>query len=106
MGRRAFTPTEEQRKQVFLWAKYGVPLTDMSKMIGISEPTLTKAFREEISSGKSFAHSKVRETLWEMATSGEYPAMTIFYCKTQLGMREIERPEGPQKIEIVGGLPD
>ena len=108
-GRPPYQPTEEDKKQVFLWAKYGVPVEDMSRMIGVAEMTLTKHLSDVIEAGRSHAHTKVRETLWEMATSGQHPAMTIFYCKTQLGFREVDREtvsNGTVTLHVKGGLPD
>jgi len=108
-GRPPYVPTEENQKQVFLWAKYGVPVPDMARMINLSEMTINKHFADVIEAGRSHAHTKVRETLWEMATSGEHPAMTIFYCKTRLGFREVDREtvsNGQITLHVKGGLPD
>jgi predicted transcriptional regulator len=102
-------PTEETRAKVYNWAKYGVPVEDMAVMIGLATKTVQKHYATEIAAGKSFAHTTVRQTLWDMATSGEHPAMTIFYCKTQLGFREVDRSnitDGQITLHVKGGLPD
>jgi len=106
-GRPSFQPSEEERQQVFLWAKYGVPSLDMARMLKKDEKTILKYFREEIDAGRSFAHTKIRETLWEMAASGTNPTMTIFYCKTQLRMNDKPEQDESAATEIVvtGGLP-
>jgi hypothetical protein len=107
MGRPSYQPDEKTREQVFMWAKYGVPVSDMALMMKISKPTVHKHFQDEIDAGLSHAHTKVRQTLWEMAVSGQFPAMTIFYAKTQLGYRETDTKDtAPAEIKITGGLPD
>jgi hypothetical protein len=107
-GRPPYEPSEKDQKQVFLWAKYGVPSRDMALMLKVTEPTVLKYFGTEIEAGRAFAHTKIRETLWEMAASGTNPTMTIFYCKTQLRMND--RPDhdttnAPEDIVVIGGLP-
>lgn len=107
-GRPQFEVTDKDRERVRLWALHGVPQDDMALMMKCGINVLRKHFANEIEDGLAQAHSKVRQTLFQMAVSGEYPAMTIFYCKTQLRMRE-ERGDdslGSIEIRVTGGLPD
>ena len=54
----------------------------------MSRTTLLKHFREELDNGATKANVKVVAALFKMATSGDCPAATIFWCKTRLGWRE------------------
>lgn len=89
MARPKFQPTEEQRRIVKSMAAMGTPQPDIACKIGIRSPkTLKKYFQEELDSGKTDANYKVAQTLYQMATSGECPAATIFWAKTRNGFRE------------------
>lgn len=105
-GRPPYTPTEEQRQKVAGYATYGVPQERIAKWLKIDVLTLRKYYEAELTEGLLKANAKVGQTLFQMATSGEHPACTIFYCKTQLGMREKESAADANKeapnITIVG----
>jgi hypothetical protein len=89
MPRSRFTPTEEQQRQVKSLAAIGTKQTVIAQRLGIrSEKTLRKYFRQELDSGELEANSKVAQTLFKMATSGENVAATIFWLKTRAGWRE------------------
>ena len=53
-----------------------------------SSKTLRKHFGEEINRGAIQANTRVSQTLYKMATSGKYPAATIFWAKPQHGYRK------------------
>ena len=48
MGRPAFAPSAEQRKQVETMAGYGIPEEDIALVLGIDPKTLRKHFRLEL----------------------------------------------------------
>ena len=65
-------------------AAMGIPQEDIAREIGIRAPkTLRKYFRHELDSGATKANYKVKQTLYEMATSGKCVAATIFWDKTR-----------------------
>jgi hypothetical protein len=67
----------------------GIPHQDIALKIGIRSPkTIRKYFRQELDLGVTEANYKVAKTLFEMATSGDCPAATIFWAKTRNGFRE------------------
>jgi len=73
----------------------GTPMEDMGYILGCSRETIRNAAKDEngpvflaLSKGRAEGKQAVRQTLWKEAVSGKQPAMTIFYCKTQLGMKE------------------
>ena len=89
MARPSYKPTEEHRRIVKSMAAMGTPHEDIATKVGIRSPkTLRKYFREELDLGATEANYKVAKTLFEMATSGECPAATIFWAKTRNHFRE------------------
>lgn len=95
MGRPRFKPSESDRKSVQTMAAYGVPEEQIARTVGrrgISPKTLRKHFRSELSNGQAVANAKIAQTLFQMATSGEHPAVTIFCAKVRLHMREKAAP--------------
>jgi hypothetical protein len=103
----AFVPTPEQRKMVRAMSAYGVPQIEICKVIGISDRTLRKAFRDELDRAAIEANAKVAEVCFRMATSGTVPAATFFWLKTRAGWREVTRQEhtgsdgGPIKLQRI-----
>lgn len=90
-GRPRFKPSESDRKSVHTMAAFGVPEEQIARAVGrrgISPKTLRKHFRSELSNGLAVANAKIAQTLFQMATSGEHPAVTIFCAKVRLHMRE------------------
>jgi hypothetical protein len=89
MPRPIFTPTAEQRALVKSMAGLGTPHEDIARKIGIRSPkTLRKHFRDELDLGSTEAIYNVARTAYQMAISGDYPAMTIFFLKTRARWRE------------------
>jgi hypothetical protein len=100
MSRPKFVPTDLHRSTVKSLAAYGIPHDEIATMIGIrAAKTLRRHFREELARGSIEATAQVGQTLYQMATSGEEPACTIFWMKTRAGWREKQRPEtGPSAL--------
>lgn len=98
-----FKATSEQRAQVSVLSMVGTPQSEIAKIIGISEMTLRKHFREELDLSSSKANAKVGSTLYKMATSGDCVAATIFWTKTRMGWREkdIEISDKQSPINLV-----
>jgi hypothetical protein len=94
MSRPQFMPTDLHRTTVKSLAAYGINHEEIAKMIGLrSAKTLRRHFREELTRGSIEATAQVSQTLYQMATSGEEPACTIFWMKTRGGWREKQSPE-------------
>jgi hypothetical protein len=92
-GRKSFEPTEQQRRMVESLAGFGMQQDSIARLVDIDPKTLRKHFRRELDCGADKANFQVLSTFHKMATSGKHPAMTIFWCKTRLGMREVSRVE-------------
>jgi hypothetical protein len=95
MSRPKFRVTDQHRTTVKSLAAYGTKHEDIAKMIGLrSTKTLRKHFQEELARGSIEATAQVGQTLYQMATSGQEPACTIFWMKTRAGWHEKQSSEG------------
>ncbi len=77
MGRPAFTPSAEQRKEVEIMARYGIPEDDIALVLGIDPKTLRKHFRLELDVAFVKANAKVAESIFMQAVGAPaqyYPA--------------------------------
>lgn len=97
MGRRAHRPDERDRRQVEALAAYGVPESDIARVVGIDPKTLRKHYRDELDLGATKATAKVAEFLFRKATTEGPQCVTaaIFWMKTRGGWRE-----APQSHEV------
>lgn len=89
-GRPPHEPTEKTRQQVKTLAGYGIPQDGIAKLIGISEPTLQKHYREELDVGMVEANSLVVQSLFKKATGTGPASVTaaIFWLKCRARWRE------------------
>lgn len=87
---RKYDPTEAKLVQAL--SQYRVPQEDIAADIGISVETLVKLYGKEYGEGRRKADAVIRKRLFEEAKNGNTAAL-LFYCKTQLGMRETNRVE-------------
>ena len=84
MPRPSFRPTPEQRKLVRSLAALGLRQEWICQMLHFRSPkTLRKHFAEELSKGLAEATAAVARTAYDMALSGRYPAMLLFWLKCQ-----------------------
>ena len=89
-GRKAHTPSAEQRKTVEAMSAYGIPQEDIASVIGLDSKTLRKYYSEELAVAKAKANAKVAENLFRKAT-GDGPqsvSAAIFWLKTRGQWRE------------------
>ena len=87
MGRRAHRPDPSSRRQVEAMAAYGIPETDISRVVGVDAKTLRKHYREELDLGETKANAQVAGFLFNSARSGNVTAQ-IFWLKTRARWRE------------------
>ncbi|WP_198384964.1 hypothetical protein [Roseomonas sp. KE2513] len=83
-----YAPTEEQRRTVRVMAGFGFPQPDIATLLEIDPKTLRVHFRRELDRGSVEATVKVAQTLYQMATSGQNTAASIFWMKARAGWRE------------------
>ena len=96
-GRKAFTFTDAERKQVEALSGYGLPQEHIAALIrdGIHLDTLKKHFMSELVAGKAKANAQIGKTLFQKALGGDTTAM-IWWSKTQMRWAET------QKVELTG----
>lgn len=99
-GRPRYDPTDKERWQVEAMAAYGIPQSEIAAKLGISEPTLRKAFERELMTGSVTANTQVAEFLFATImgrTVGDKPAIKsdqarmtgmIFWLKTRAHWKE------------------
>jgi hypothetical protein len=87
MGRRAHKPDPALRRQVEAMAAYGIPETDISRVMRVDPKTLRKHYREELDLGESKANAQVAGYLFNAAKNGNVTAQ-IFWLKTRARWRE------------------
>ena len=87
MGRRAHIPDPAQRRQVEAMAAYGIPETDISRVLNIDPKTLRKHYRDELDLGETKANAQVAGFLFNAAKNGNVTAQ-IFWLKTRARWRE------------------
>jgi len=90
MGRRAHRPDEVSRRQVEAMAAYGVPESDIARVIGIDPKTLRRHYRDELATGHIKANSRVAESLYRKALGDGSQSVTaaIFWLKTRAHWKE------------------
>lgn len=109
MSREMFNPTDKQRGIVKAFAAYGVQQDEIAKYLEIDPKTLRKHFRRELDTGSTEATSKVAQSLFSAATSGNVAA-AIFWMKARAGWREKQVVEhtgqdgGAVMIQVVTGI--
>jgi len=93
-GRKAFEPTDAERKQVEALSGYGLPIEQIAVLIheGIDTDTLRKHFATELQSGKAKANAQVGKTLFQKVMAGDTTA-AIWWSKTQMRWAETQKHE-------------
>jgi hypothetical protein len=96
MSRPSFCAKDRDRKLVHSLAALGLRQEQIAESVGLRSPkTLRKHFRKELDAGLAEATLSVVRVAHEMATSGRYPQMTMFWDKCQRVLNET--PEEPSK---------
>lgn len=97
MANKAHVPTAQNRQQIQTMAGFGLPQDRIARIIGLSEPTLRKHYREELDLGTDKANLLVAQSLFDKATSkavtGPTVAAAIFWLKTRAGWKETSTHE-------------
>lgn len=99
-GRPPHKPTDESRATVEAMAGYGILQTDIGVVVGVSKPTLEKHYRAELDTGAIKANSKIAESLYKQATSGNVTA-AIWWSKARMGWKETQVYAGDPDSPIV-----
>jgi hypothetical protein len=100
-GRKAFEPTEEQRKLVSQLVAVGVRQEDLPIFFDVCLNTIRLHFAEEIANAKLKANAAIARKLYNEAVDGNITAM-IFWLKTQAGWSErntLDLNVNPKKLD-------
>lgn len=94
-GRPAYVPEEKDRKQVLTMAGIGLTQDQIAKIMGISDETLRRNYKNELETGTSRMNAMVAQNLYSIATSkGQGSvAAAIFWMKTRARWQEVNRNE-------------
>ncbi len=90
---KKYIPNDKDRAVVEALAGYGIPQAEIARHLKMDKKTLFKYFRNELEEGPIKANASVVKNLHRMASIGNNVAASIFWCKTRLGWREVERIE-------------
>lgn len=104
----AHQPTNESRQLVQAYCWSGLTQERIASQLGISVPTLTKHYRDELDHGKEKMLAKVASTIFGIATQTRdlkaSLTASIFILKTQGGWREnaeIKTDDGKDREVVV-----
>lgn len=88
-GRPAHVPTDESRRMVEVLAGYGVTQLEIAHVVGVSAPTLRRAYREELDRGLA-VHAKLIGNLLRLADGRDGTALRaiMFSLRCRFGWRE------------------
>lgn len=75
---------EEIAKKVRTYAAVGVPVKDISLLVGMTDKTLKKLYHKDWELGRAQANAKVGGLLFKKCEDGDITAL-IFWAKTQMG---------------------
>ncbi len=96
--------TPKELEEVETMAGLGMRFEDIARLKGMCLDTLRKYAREQLGRGKARAKAAVMQTAYKMAVSGKFPAMTMFWLKTQAAWRENMPEENPPAGKPAEGL--
>ncbi len=82
---KKYTPTDDDFSKVEEMVTIGLDQHTISKIMGISNATLTKYYKHTLETARENRTARVAGVAYEMAMSGDSASMTTFWLKTQGG---------------------
>lgn len=97
-------PTEKTRQQVEAMAAFGLKHDHIARIVGISDETLRKYYRNELDLGLSKVTAQVANSLYKRALSdrSEAVAAAKFFLQSQAGWKERAETEHSGEIRTIG----
>lgn len=94
-GRPPHIADEKTKKQVAMMVGFGITQPQIATILGVSEDTLQRHYRDELDTGAAKANMQVANNLFSIATSKGSGAVAaaIFWMKTRARWREVDRLE-------------
>ena len=96
-GRPSHAPTDETRTMVESLSGFGIPQTEIARLVGIDPKTLRFHYADQIELGTIKATAKVAQNLFTMACkpTREGLSAAIFWLKVRAGWSEY----APRRVE-------
>lgn len=100
-GRPRHQPTPETRKMVVALCGVGLPQERIAEVIGVSHPTLRRAYRAELNTGAAKVEGQLVGHLMRLASGNDGTALkaVMFLLQTRFGWSiynaERREPKGP-----------
>lgn len=98
---------DKQLNQIEIMAGFGMKMDDISLVLGFTEKTLYNLCNRDprvlqsIKGGHAKAVSAISQTAYQLAKSGKYPAMTMFWLKCRQRWREVHPEDQKRTHEVV-----
>jgi len=95
-GRPSHVVTQEKRDRVLEFSGMGLTNAQVAKLMDISQDTLERKYKEELSTAALHKNVNVARNLYNMATNPEHKSSAqsaMFWMKTRAGWRETNRLE-------------
>jgi predicted transcriptional regulator len=86
--KKPWSPTKAQRDQVEMMVAVGVLTKDIAVALGVTQPTLRKHCRVELSGGRARKRGELVVLLWESARGGNVSAQKKLVEMTDLAAAE------------------
>jgi hypothetical protein len=107
-GRKQHEPDEATRLTVSLHAQVGTPQLIISKILGITQPTLRRHYRDELDLSLAIANAAMMGSLYNKGIKGNTLA-AIFWMKTRAGWSETKEQAAdgaPEPLKVVFNVSD
>jgi len=96
-------PTKETTKQVKEYSQYGVTQEKIASSLGISVKTLMKHYKETVRTSSLVLGAEIAGLLVKSCRDGNVQAQ-IFFMKTRMGWREIDRTVAEDEAKKVKSI--
>lgn len=109
MGRAKLELTSAHLRKIEELASSGLGVREIAGHFGMSKATLDRRLKENIEAsealerGRSVSDSSVLAAAFEMARSGKYPTMTMFWLRSRCGWGE-EKTLEPIEVRLAYSL--
>lgn len=99
MGKK-YEKNEEHRKLVEQMSAVGVSQEQIGLILGISVDTISRHYKDEVSTAKTKANARIAGALYQKALKGDNTCM-IFWLKTQARWQETNHLEVTDKRYLI-----
>ncbi len=100
-GRPPYQRNEADAARIERMAAYGINHDQIAAIVGISDETMRKYYREELDLGKAKTVARVADSLVEVAMSGDVQAQK-FFLSARGGWAEKQQQELSGSVEVRG----